>query len=174
MKLLRYTLLWFILLAAPFTYGQINHGRYEAKIGYGYYQGFNLGINYFYKENLNLGVGVGTHFKLPPLETPNHFNVFIENNLYFGGKNILDIKTWIFNQQLMYWEQGPGSDRWRIISLGFNIGVTFAITKKLGIVLEMGPAFNWVIDIDRDPLENETGWMWPILYNGRAQIAYIF
>ena len=163
-----------LIIFSSFASGQNNNNKYEAKIGYGIYQGFNIGINYFYSENLSVGVGIGTHFNLPPLETPNHYNISIENNLHFGKINKQEIKPWIFNQQLMYWEEGPSSDRWRILSLGLNIGRVFAITKNLGLVLEIGPAFNWVVDVDRDPFVEDVGWMWPVLYNGRAQFVYLF
>ena len=121
-----------------------------------------------------MGIGLGTHFNLPPLESPNHFIISIENNLHFGGINKQGIKACIFNQQLMYWEQGPSSDRWRILSLGLNIGGIFAITEKLGLSLEIGPAFNLVVDVKRDPDTFVSGWMWPVLYNGRAQLIYLF
>lgn len=163
-----------ILIFPSLSFGQVNEDKYEAKVGYGYYQGFNIGINYFYKENLSAGVGFGTHFNLPPLETDNHFNVLIENCLHFGSINKQNIKSWFFNQQLMYWEQGPSSDRWRIMSLGLNIGRTFAISKNLGLAFEIGPAFNLVVDVKRDPLVEPVGWMWPVLYNGRIQIVYLF
>jgi hypothetical protein len=74
----------------------------------------------------------------------------------------------------MYWEQGKSNDRWKILSLGLNVGRTIPITEKLGLDLELGPAFNRVVDIKRDPLNENSGWMWPILYNGRVQLTYKF
>ncbi|MFC2112665.1 hypothetical protein ACFLTA_05295 [Bacteroidota bacterium] len=163
-----------ITLFSLYTFGQENDIKYEAKFGYGFYQGFNIGINYFYCKNLDAGIGVGTHFNLPPLESPNHFNISIENNLHFGSISKQGIKACIFNQQLMYWEQGPSSDRWRILSLGLNIGRIFALKEKLGLSLEIGPAFNLVVDVKRDPHTPDSGWIWPVLYNGRAQVIYLF
>jgi hypothetical protein len=60
------------------------------------------------------------------------------------------------------------------MSLGLNIGATIPITTKLGLDLEFGPAFNLVVDNKRDPLVEKSGWMWPILYNGRVQLTYKF
>ena len=154
--------------------GQINENRIEAKCGYGFYQGFNLGLNYYYQENLDIGVGLGTHFNLPPLESENHFNISIENNLHFGKLNKQELKPWLFNQQIMYWEQGPSYDRWRILSLGLNIGRKFPINKKTGFSIDIGPAFNLLVDVKRDPFVEPGGWMWPILYNGRFQFYYNF
>lgn len=167
-------LLFLFILFANSVFGQENISRFETKIGYGYYQGFNLGLNYFYTEKLKIGFGIGSHLNLPPLENENHFNIQIENTLYFGQLTKQNIGGWYFNQQLMYWEQGQSNDRWKITSLGLNIGRTIPITEKLGLDLELGPVFNMVVDIKRDPLIEYSGWMWPILYNGRVQLTYKF
>lgn len=174
MKKLTTNLLFLFILFANSGFGQENVNRFETKIGYGNYQGFNLGLNYFYTEKLKIGLGIGSHLNLPPLESENHFNIQIENTLYFGQPTKQNIGGWYFNQQLMYWEQGQSNDRWKIVSLGLNIGRTIPITEKLGLEFELGPVFNLVVDIKRDPLIEDSGWMWPVLYNGRVQLTYKF
>ncbi len=146
--------------------------RYEAKAGYGYFQGFHAAFNYFYNSRMNAGIALGSHFGLPPLDNENHFNISIEHNLFFGIKNRQQIKPWIFNQQIMYWEQGPPDDRWRLLSPALHLGRKFALTDQLGLSVEIGQAFNIVVDRKREPLTPEAGWMWPILYNGRVQVYY--
>lgn len=167
-------LLFFAVLFSNSAFGQENENKFETKIGYGYYQGFNIGLNYFYTKRLKVGLGIGSHLDLPPLENGKHFNIQIENTLYFGRLSKQNIGGWYFNQQLMYWEKGQSNDRWKIMSLGLNIGKTIPITEKLGLDLEFGPAFNMVVDIKRDPSVEPSGWMWPILYNGRVQLTYKF
>jgi len=174
MKKLTKFLLLFVILVSNSAFGQENENRFETKIGYGYYQGFNIGLNYFYTEKLKVGLGVGSHLDLPPLENENHYNIQIENTLYFGNLSKQDIGGWYFNQQLMYWEQGQKNDRWKIISIGLNIGKTISFTKRLGLDLEFGPVFNMVVDVKRDPSVEESGWMWPIMFNGRVQLTYKF
>lgn len=165
-------LIFLAILFSHSAFGQEN--KFETKIGYGYYQGFNIGLNYFYTQKLKVGLGIGSHLDLPPLENEKHFNIQIENTLYFGRLSKQNIGGWYFNQQLMYWEQGQSNDRWKIMSLGLNIGRTILITEKLGLDLEFGPAFNMIVDIKRDPLVEKSGWMWPIMYNGRVQLTYKF
>jgi hypothetical protein len=167
-------LILFVILFSYSVFGQENQNKFEAKFGYGYYQGFNIGINHFYTSNLKVGLGIGSHFDLPPFENEKHFNIQIENTLYFGSLSKQNIGGWYFNQQIMYWEQGQSNDRYKIMSLGLNIGRTIPITDRLGLDLEFGPAFNIVIDVDRDPLVEKSGWMWPILYNFRVDFAYKF
>ncbi len=58
------------------------------------------------------------------------------------------------------------------MSLGLNIGKAIPITKRIGIDIELGPAFNLVLDNNQDPSVEKAGWMWPILYNDRVQLTY--
>jgi len=167
-------LIFLILLIANSVYGQENRNRFETKFGYGFYQGFNIGLNYFYTENLKVGLGLGSHLNLPPLEDELHYNIQIENTLFFGKPNLQNVGGWYFNQQLMYWVQGLTNNRWKIMSLGLNIGKTISITKRIGLDMEPGPAFNLVADIRRDPLVEKSGWIWPVMYNGRVQLTYKF
>jgi hypothetical protein len=153
-------------------YGQKNTLNFRA--GYGYYQGIHIGANYFYAENLNLGIGIGSHFGLPPLEDDDHYNLILENNLHFGNLTRFNKKPWIFGQQIMYWVQGSSSVRWKILSFSPTIGREFAVSKNIGLAFEVGPAFNLVVDVDRNPTDEITGWMWPVLYNGRVQLKYNF
>ena len=164
-------LLWLVFLPADAQYRK-NLKKYEIKAGYGYYHGFHGGFNYFLNQRMNVGASLGSHFSLPPLESERHFNIAVEYNLFAGANNRQRLRPWIFNMQLMYWEQGSDSDRWRILSPGIHIGRKFAFTDHLGFSIELGQAFNIVIDHKRDPLVVESGWMWPILYNGRVQVYY--
>jgi hypothetical protein len=174
MKLLLKTM-FLILLQIPLqSHCQKNNNKFLLKLGYGYYQGINTGLNYFYEENRNLGIGFGSYFSLPPLENEKHFNILIENNILFGKHNKQEIKPWIFNQQLMYWEQGSPANRWKTVSLGLHIGRSIAFKKNLGLALEGGMALNLFSRVKRDPDIEPTGWMWPVLYNWRAQFYYLF
>ena len=166
-------LLILIILFSNSAFGQENNNRFETTVGYGYYQGFNIGLNYFYTKKLKVGLGVGSHLDLPPMKNQKHFNIRIENTLYFGQLTKQNVGGWYFNQQLMYWEQGQSS-RWKIMSLGLNIGKTIPITKRFGLDLELGPAFNMVVDVKRDPLVEKSGWMFPVFYNARVQFTYKF
>ena len=149
--------------------GQKNTVSLDA--GYGYYQGFHLCVDYFYKENSSIGLGLGSHFGLDPFKNETHYNISLENSLHFGQRYKYVLKPWIFGQQIMYWIEGLESETWRIVTFSLTFGRAFAISNKLGLALEIGPTFNLVIDVD--PYYT-SGWMWPILYNYRMQITYNF
>lgn len=79
MKKHKWYLLFFVILFSNSVFGQKSENGFETKIGYGYYQGYNIGLNYFYTENLKVGFGIGSHLNLPPLENESHFNIQMEN-----------------------------------------------------------------------------------------------
>lgn len=153
--------------------GQGLKNRFEAKSGWGYIQGYIIGLNYYYTDKLDIGFGVGSYYNTSPFEDEDHFSVQVENTLHFGSETIQHIGGWHFNQQLIYWEQGR-YQRTKILSLGLNLGKTIGITPRLGINLEVGPCFNATLDIENYPGEENIIWMWPILPNGSIQLSYKF
>ena len=161
-----------VIIAPGFIYGQ-NYDKLLLKLGYGYYQGFNLNANYFYSRNQNLGIGLGSHFSLPPLRADNHINIAFENNIHFGERTEFNSKPWFFSQQVMYWRTESESGIWKILSISPTIGRIIAISNKLGIGIDIGPTLNLVLDVERKVPE-ESGWMWPVLCNGRIQLLYLF
>ncbi len=144
------------------------------RTGYGYYQGFNIGANYFYTENLDIGLGVGSHFGLKPLENEDHINITIENNFHFGSKRKFNTKPWLFGQQFMYWKHSTETVTYKIATFSPTIGRVFAITNRLGIELEVGPTFSLEIDVEREPTDPITSTFQPVYYNYMAQIIYVF
>lgn len=163
-------LLFFVLLFSNSIYGQENENNFEAKIGYGLYQGYNVGLSCFYAEKLKIGFGIGNHLNSPELD----FNYHLEHTLYFGHLNKQNLGKWYFDQQLIYWEIKGNSAKYKILTAGLNIGRSISITKRLGLDLEIGPTFNWVFDIERDPLSEDYRWILPILGNGSVHLTYKF
>ena len=173
METLKLRVVVLVFLCIPiYSIGQ--KSSISIRSGYGYYQGFHIGANYFYAENIDLGIGIGSHFGLAPLEDEDHINVTLENNFHFGKKNRFCSKPWIFGQQFMYWKHSSETVTWKIASFSPTIGRVFAITDRLGIELEIGPTLNLEIDIERDPTEPVTTTLQPVYYNYIAQMIYMF
>ncbi|MEA3476798.1 MAG: hypothetical protein U9R60_01355 [Bacteroidota bacterium] len=173
MELSKSRVLITILLCMPlYSIGQ--KSTVSLKTGYGYYQGFHIGANYFYAENIDLGVSIGSHFGLSPLNNEDHINITLENNFHFGEKNKFYTKPWIFGQQIMYWTHCSETITYKIATISPTIGRVIAITNRLGIELEIGPTFNLEIDIEREPTDPITSTLQPVYYNYIAQLIYIF
>lgn len=143
-------------------------------LGWGMFQGINLNANYFYTENMSLGLGVGSHFGLRPLEDEKHFSFTIENRYHFGTPYEKRMRPWVFGQQVVYWTQNPGAEIWRIISIAPTFGVNLAFSNHIFLFFDIGPSVNLVVDVDRPPMSESSGWMWPILFNARGQLIYRF
>lgn len=143
-------------------------------IGWGVFQGININTNFFYRENLCLGMGIGSHFGMRPLEDTEHFSLTLENRFHFGNSLEGNLNPWVFGQQVVYWSQSLGNETWRIISIAPTFGVNLAFSKRIIMFFDIGPGLNLVVDIDRPPMAPQAGWMWPILINFRGQLIYRF
>jgi len=96
-----------ILIALLLSLPQILAGQKNEKfigMGWGYLQGINISANYFYTENMSIGLGAGSHFGLPPLQDEKQYSITLENRFQFGTpyenrmkpwttSNLLDAKT---------------------------------------------------------------------------------
>lgn len=81
-----------ILLYIPsLCFGQIDN-KVMVKAGFGIYQGVNIGVNYLYKDNLNAGLNLGSHFGLPLFLDDKHLSIALEHNFHFGRINKQNIK----------------------------------------------------------------------------------
>jgi hypothetical protein len=164
------------ILLSPITQGQELKNGFETKIGYGYLQGYNVGLNYFYKKNLKVGLGVGTHdFSFSSIDNDNTLSLQLENTLYFGQPNKQNLGGLYFNQQLTFLDYGntthinaSSSDRLIIPFIGINLGGSISFSKKIALELELGPVFYFNVDFESDRIFT----MYPLTFNGRAQLTY--
>ena len=168
-------ILFFILFFLPIiTFGQRRTASISLKGGYGYYQGIHIGAGYFYDRDYRLGFSLGSDFGLPSLDYNTQYNISIENTIHFGWRRKFITKPWIFGQQAMYWVEGYDSVKWRILSASMTVGRIFAITRNVGLSFEAGPSYNTIIDVVNSPEEIVESWMWPVMFNGRIQLVYMF
>jgi hypothetical protein len=160
-------LLFFLGILLSFsTYGQESKNGFETKIGYGYLQGYNVGLNYFYKKNLKVGFGLGTqNFSFFSIDNENTFSFQLENTLYFGQPNKQNFGGLYFNQQLTFLNY---SDKFVIPFISINLGGSFSFSKKIALELELGPVFYFNMDFDSDQIFS----LYPLTLNGRAQLTY--
>lgn len=166
-----------IVLAVILILPQTLNGQKNAKsigVGWGLFQGFYMNANYYYTENSSLELGIGSHFGLPPFEDENHMSITFENRYHFGEPYEKRIKPWVFGQQVVYWTQGSDEVTWRIISVAPTIGVNLAFSSHILMYLDFGPSVNLVVDVDKPPMSEDYGWMWPVLFNIRGQFIYRF
>jgi len=148
-------------------------GMFAANTGFGIIQGYLVGGNFCYSQNLDVGFDIGSHLGLAPNVDQTKFSISVENNLHFGQVNRFGFKPWYFGQQIMYWVKDPSYATIKTLSITPTLGVMLAILKTLGITFELGPTVNFTMDIDRktpeDMIDN-----WPVFPTGRVQFIYFF
>ena len=136
-------------------------------------KGFLVGGNYYYAQNLNVGIDIGSHLGLATNLDQTKFSVSIENNLQFGAVNRFGYKAWYFGQQVMYWVKDLSYANVKTLSVTPTLGVMLAISKSMGISIVLGPTVNFTLDIDRKTPEDVI-YNWPIFPSGRVQFVYLF
>ena len=148
-------------------------GTFAINTGFGIIQGYLVGGNYYYSQNLNVGFDIGSHLGLAPNLDQTKFSISVENNLHFGQANRFGFKPWYFGQQIMYWVKDPSFATIQTLSITPTLGVMLAISKALGITFELGPTVNFTLVIDRKTPE-EMIYNWPVFPSGRVQLIYFF
>jgi hypothetical protein len=148
-------------------------GTLTANTGFGLLQGYLIGFNYNYSQNLNAGVDIGSHLGLASKLVETQFSISIENNLQFGKENRFGYKPWYFGQQIMYWVKDLSYATVKSLSITPTLGIMLAFSKSLGLSLELGPAINFTLDIQRKTPEAMI-YDWPIFPSGRVQLVYVF
>lgn len=148
-------------------------GTFSVNTGFGIIQGYLVGGNYYYGQNLNVGIDIGSHLGLASNLDQTKLSISIENNLQFGTVNRFGYKAWYFGQQVMYWVKDLSYANVKTLSITPTLGVMLAISKSMGISIEFGPAVNFTLDIDRKTPEDVI-YNWPIFPSGRVQFVYLF
>lgn len=161
-----------IAMSSPASlFGQ--KGTFSVNTGFGIIQGYLVGGNYHYAQNLNVGFDIGSHLGLASNLDQTKFSFSIENNLHFGRVNRFGYKAWYFGQQVMYWVKDLSYASVKTLSITPTLGVMLAISKSLGISIEFGPTVNFTLDIDQKTPEDLI-YNWPIFPSGRVQFVYLF
>jgi len=148
-------------------------GAFSANAGFGLIQGYLIGVNYNYSQNLSVGIDIGSHLGLASNLDETLFSISIENNLHFGKVNRFDSKLWYFGQQIMYWVKDLSNATVKTLSITPTLGVMLSISESLGISLELGPTMNFTLEIDRKTPEDMI-YNWPIFPSGKMQLVYVF
>jgi len=148
-------------------------GAFSANVGFGLMQGYLIGVNYNYSQNLNVGIDIGSHLDFAPNLDETLYSILVENNLQFGTTNRFGIKPWFFGQQIMYWVKDMSSATVRTLSITPTIGVMLAFSESIGISLELGPALNLTLDVVRKMLDDQV-YNWPVFPSAKVQLVYYF
>jgi len=158
MRYYHFLILVIILLFNGKTFSQnkknyLPYSKFEIKFGVGLEQGFNLGLNYYYLRNVNLGIGIGSHF--PPKEKAHHFLLNTENNFHIvlTKRKVYEFSI-LLNQQVMFWRYSEPDFTHNAVTFGLNSGFRYASPSGFGLLLEVGPSITYTLKFDKVQTSN--------------------
>lgn len=174
MKEIKYICVILILTLIPNSgFGQSND-NFHLKLGVGIYEGYHISANYFYAKDLNIGFGVGSFSLLNSTENDKHLNIAIENNFHFGTQNSFNSKPWYFNLRAMYWRYENVGYLRKMIVITPSLGRIIGLSEHIGIGIELGPARNYVLDVEIKSPAPDPGMIYDVWLNARAQLIISF
>jgi hypothetical protein len=117
----------------------------ECRIGYGYYETFNIGLSLELRSDNRIGFGAGTNYLI---NNKMYYSVFIEDNMaVFRSRryNYIEYK-WYLTGKIIYWDLEDDQYRFNVLSLSPGITRCIPLNSKLKLTLDAGVVLNIVLD----------------------------
>ena len=117
----------------------------EFRIGYGYYETFNLGLSLELRSDNRIGFGAGTNYMV---NNEMYYSVFLEDNLaVFRSRkyNFIEYK-WYLTGKIIYWMLEDDQYRVNVLALSPALTRCIPLNSKLNLTVDAGPVFNIVLD----------------------------
>ena len=166
----------FIFLIIIFQINQTIYSQSLSKFdfffGYGFYEGYNIGSEYYFNNNIHsMSLSVG-YDKLKKRDQES-FSLALSYNysIFKSHKNNLNRFKWQINNKLVFWQLEDDLYLWRAVSLIPSISRKLIIYKNISFLFDVGPAFNIVLYNKRKTYK-EVGWPYHVMPNFR--ILFIF
>ena len=146
--------------------------RVDLFLGYGYYEGINIGAEYFLKSyTSSICFSIGSNYlfesKKKYIAIIPTYNIAIlrsrKNSEYFF--------KWHLNNKIVYWQLEDEFYKWKVISLIPSISRQYSISQKLSVSVDAGPSFNIVLYNKRKTFM-EVGWPYHVLPDFRIRLIF--
>jgi hypothetical protein len=159
----------FLLLFSPTGKAQ-DTSRFDYYIGYGFYEGFNIGGEYYFrsgKQSVSLSAGYDR------LTGQENISLTFGYNLAFfrDRKDKSGRYRWHLNNKLAIWQLEDDYYLWRAVSIIPSINRRFNLYRNLSISFDAGPSFNFTL-YERRKTFLEVGQLYRIMPDFR--VLFIF
>lgn len=166
----------FLIIYVLFFYflsGIAQHAsRFDFFIGYGYYEGFTAGSEYFLKSNKH---SISTSMGYDKFISNDQKNISFSLGYNFAlfSKNKFDSASykWHINNKAVLWQLEDEFYVWRAISLIPSINRKFKLYRKIFLSADVGPSFNIVLYNKRKTFK-EIGWPYHIMPDFRILLIF--
>ena len=144
--------------------------RFDFFIGYGFYEGFHIGSEYYFKSythSVSLSFGYDRLFKQEnvALSAGYNFAIFKNHKSNSGGYK------WRVNNKVVLWQLNDEYYLWRAVSLIPSLNRRFILNRNLSMSFGFGPSFNIVL-YNRRKTFREVGWPYHVMPD--FSILFIF
>lgn len=144
--------------------------RFDFFLGYGFYEGFNIGSEYHFKadkQSLSVSVGFDKLMKQQNIAIALSYNYAI----FRSSRNLSDEFKWHLDNKAVVWQLNDEYYLWRALSLIPSINRKFILTRGISTSFDFGPSFNIVLYNKRKTYK-EVGWPYHVMPDFR--ILFIF
>lgn len=141
--------------------------KFDFFLGYGYYQGYNIGSEYFLnpdKNSVSLSIGIDKLAKRN--QESGSLTLGYNFPIFKKLKNDSEEFSWHMNNNLILWQLEDDYYLWRAISLLPSVNRKFIIYRNLKMSFDFGPSFNIVL-LNKRKTYREVGWPYHVMPNFR-------
>ena len=164
---MKYNILFLTLLTVNFVCRAQKFSRLDLIGGYGYYEGLNIGTEYYRDSNkksliLTIGYEQSNYLdrKYYAITIGYNFSILRNQKDYFNN-----YKWWLSNR-IVIWQLEDDYYLWKAFSIIPTIKRNFIILKKIRISMDLGPSINIVLYNKRKTFK-EVGWPYHVMPNYR-------
>jgi hypothetical protein len=159
------------LVILGFLLNQTMHAQLTSKFeffaGYGYYEGYNIGSEYYFKSGLrSLSLSAGYDYLFNKEQKSFSMELGYNRVIYKNYKNEEQQYKWHLSNRVVVWQLEDKYYVWRAITLIPSLQRRFIIYKKINLSFDIGPAFNIVLYNKRKTSEG-VGWPYHVMPNFR-------
>jgi len=170
---MKYILLLLTLFVFIFNCLPQKFSKLDLLGGYGYYEGFNIGAEYFQDSNkksiiIGLGYGQFNNLKQKYIAITTGYNLSILRN----QKNCINNYKWWLSNKIVLWQLEDDYYLWKAFSIIPAVKRNFILCNKIRISMDLGPSINIVLCNKRKTYK-EVGWPYHVMPNCRIMLIIL-
>jgi hypothetical protein len=172
MKRMRLVILSFAFLLVVSTGLAQSPSKFDFFAGYGYYEGYNIGSEYYFDQRFH-SISLSIGYDRLKRNNQESFSLTLGYNFAIlrDHRNKSENFKWNVSNRAVLWQLEDDFYLWRAVSLIPSISRRFNVYKSIDMSIDAGPSFNIVLYNDRKTFK-EVGWPYHVMPN--ARILFIF
>jgi hypothetical protein len=169
---MRIYITFFLLLCLIHPVNAQLSAKFEFFAGYGYYEGFNAGTEYYFKDSVNsVSLSAGYARSISKYQQSFTLEMGYNRAIFKSHMDAINEYKWQLSTRLVYWQLDDSYYNWNAISLIPSLRRRFILCRNIHLSFDVGPAFNIVLTNKRKTYEN-VGWPYHVMPNFRILCVF--